>query len=73
MPVDAAQTPTAYGEGKPAIINNSFLDRAGIDPTTSVFQDDPNSPTQKCPSNLTVPRDKRRPCLNSGIVIQVFS
>ena len=44
VPVDAAQTPTAYGEGKPAIINNSFLDRAGIDPTTSVFQDDPNSP-----------------------------
>ncbi|WP_368921412.1 MetQ/NlpA family ABC transporter substrate-binding protein [Corynebacterium striatum] len=44
VPVDAAQTPTAYSEGKPAIINNSFLDRAGIDPTTSVFQDDPNSP-----------------------------
>ncbi|APT93171.1 methionine ABC transporter substrate-binding protein [Corynebacterium phocae] len=42
-PIDAAQTPAAYGEGKPAIINNSFLDRAGIDPTTSVFQDDPAS------------------------------
>ena len=42
-PVDAAQTPAAYGEGKPAIINNSFLDRAGIDPTTSIFQDDPSS------------------------------
>lgn len=44
VPVDAAQTPSAYGEGKPAIINNSFLDRAGIDPSTSVYQDDPNSP-----------------------------
>ena len=43
VPVDAAQTPAAYGEGKPAIINNSFLDRVGIDPTTAVFQDDPNS------------------------------
>ncbi|MHA6526849.1 MetQ/NlpA family ABC transporter substrate-binding protein [Corynebacterium pyruviciproducens] len=43
QPVDAAQTTAAYGEGKPAVINNSFLDRAGIDPTTSVFQDDPNS------------------------------
>lgn len=42
-PVDAAQTPAAYGEGKPAVINNSFLDRAGIDPKTSIFQDDPNS------------------------------
>lgn len=42
-PVDAAQTPAAHGEGKPAIINNSFLDRAGIDPKTAVFQDDPSS------------------------------
>lgn len=41
LPVDAAQTPAAYGEGKPAIINNSFLDRAGIDPNTAIFQDDP--------------------------------
>lgn len=43
VPVDAAQTPSAHGEGTPAIINNSFLERAGIDPTTAVFQDDPNS------------------------------
>lgn len=43
LPVDAAQTPAAYGEGKPAVINNSFLDRAGIDPNTAIFQDDPNS------------------------------
>jgi len=42
--VDAAQTPSAYGEGTPAIINNSVLDRAGIDPNLAVFQDDPNSP-----------------------------
>lgn len=42
-PVDAAQTTAAYGEGKPAIINNSFLDRAGIDPNLAVFQDDPES------------------------------
>lgn len=42
-PVDAAQTTVAYGEGTPAIINNSFLDRAGIDPNTAVFEDDPES------------------------------
>ncbi len=42
-PVDAAQTPAGYGEGKPAVINNSFLERAGIDPATAVAQDDPNS------------------------------
>ncbi|QGU06515.1 D-methionine-binding lipoprotein MetQ precursor [Corynebacterium occultum] len=43
IPVDAAQTTVAYGEGTPAIINNSFLDRAGIDPNTAVFEDDPES------------------------------
>ena len=41
VPVDAAQTPSAHGEGTPAIINNSFLERAGIDPNTAIFQDDP--------------------------------
>ena len=43
IPVDAAQSPTAYQEGTPAIINNSFLDRAGIDPNLAVFEDDPES------------------------------
>ncbi|KQB87481.1 MetQ/NlpA family ABC transporter substrate-binding protein [Corynebacterium lowii] len=42
-PVDAAQTPVTYGEGRPSIINNNFLDRAGIDPTSSIYQDDPNN------------------------------
>ena len=42
-PVDAAQTPAGYGEGKPAVINNSFLERAGIDPLSAVAKDDPNS------------------------------
>ncbi len=44
VPVDAAQTTVAYNEGKLAIINNSFLDRAGIDPTSAIYQDDPASP-----------------------------
>ena len=42
-PVDASQTPNAYNEGKPAIINNTWLDRAGIEPDLAVFEDDPNS------------------------------
>lgn len=42
-PVAAAQTTVAHGEGTPAIINNSFLDRAGIDPNSAVFEDDPDS------------------------------
>ncbi|MHA2788144.1 MetQ/NlpA family ABC transporter substrate-binding protein [Corynebacterium sp. S7] len=42
-PIDAAQTPTVFQEGRPAIINNSWLGRAGITPDQAVFQDDPNS------------------------------
>ena len=42
-PTDAAQTTSAWGEGMPAIVNNSFLDRAGIDPKTAIFADDPAS------------------------------
>ncbi|AIG63731.1 methionine ABC transporter substrate-binding protein [Corynebacterium atypicum] len=43
-PVDAAQATAAWGEGQPAIINNTFLERAGIDPNSAIFEDDPNSP-----------------------------
>ena len=43
VPVDASQTPSAYNEGRPAIINNTWLDRAGIEPGLAVFQDDPES------------------------------
>ena len=42
-PVDASQTPSAYNEGKPAIINNTWLDRAGIEPNLAIFEDDPES------------------------------
>ena len=42
-PVDASQTPSAYNEGKPAIINNTWLDRAGIEPGLAIFEDDPES------------------------------
>ncbi|GGG75426.1 MetQ/NlpA family ABC transporter substrate-binding protein [Corynebacterium pelargi] len=53
-PVDAAQTSTAYFEGKPAIINNTFLDRAGIDPKTAVLQDDPSDPSTEPFINVLV-------------------
>lgn len=43
IPVDAAQTTLAYNEGTPAVINNSFLERAGIDPQLAIFQDDPST------------------------------
>lgn len=55
-PVDAAQTTAAYGEGKPAIINNSFLDRAQIDPKSAVFADDPSSTEAEPYINVFVTR-----------------
>lgn len=58
-PVDAAQTTVAYGEGKPAVINNSFLDRAGIDPLSSVFADDPANPAAEPYINAFVVRADR--------------
>ncbi|WP_288725291.1 MetQ/NlpA family ABC transporter substrate-binding protein [uncultured Corynebacterium sp.] len=41
--IDASQTPSAYNEGRPAVINNNWLSRAGIDPASAVAADDPNS------------------------------
>ncbi|WP_018023378.1 MetQ/NlpA family ABC transporter substrate-binding protein [Corynebacterium ulceribovis] len=43
--VDAAQTATTWGEGKPAVVNNTYLERASIDPATAIAKDDPNSKT----------------------------
>ncbi|HCD2522635.1 MetQ/NlpA family ABC transporter substrate-binding protein [Corynebacterium striatum] len=44
-PVDASQTPSAFGEGKPAIITNSFFKRAHINPADAVLYDDPEAPS----------------------------
>lgn len=43
IPVDASQTPNAYNEGRPAVINNTWLERANIDAHTSLAEDDPNT------------------------------
>lgn len=53
-PVDAAQTPRVYEEGKPAVINNSFLDRANIDPQSAIFEDNPNDPAAEPYINVFV-------------------
>ncbi len=46
-PVDAAQTATSYLDGTPAVINNSFLSKADIDPKSAVLQDDPKNDAAK--------------------------
>ena len=42
-PVDAAQTTIAYNSGEPAVVNNSFVLRAGLNPDDAILEDDPNS------------------------------
>lgn len=63
VPVDASQTPSAYNEGRPAIINNSWLDRAGIEPSAAIFQDDPASEQGEPYINVFAsrPEDKDNP------------
>lgn len=58
-PVDSAQTPAVFNEGKPAIINNTFLERASIDPGLAVFKDDPNSPEAEPYINAIVVREDK--------------
>lgn len=60
VPVDAAETTVAYGEGKPAIINNTYLDRANIDPKLSVFADDPKSEVAEPYINAFVVKHDRK-------------
>lgn len=71
-PVDAAQTTTAYGEGTPAIINNSFLDRAGIDPRLSVFQDDPNSTEAEPYINAFVTKAEDKDDVNIAKLVEIW-
>lgn len=47
VPVDAAQTATSYLDGTPAIVNNSYLSNAKIDPETAITKDDPSQDTAK--------------------------
>lgn len=60
VPVDAAQTSMSYLDGKPAVINNTFLTRAGIDPKSVIFHDDPNSPESKPYINGFVTTEDRK-------------
>ncbi len=60
VPVDAAQTTAAYHEGKPAIINNTYLERASIDPKLAIFQDDPASEEAEPYINVFVTKAERQ-------------
>ncbi|WP_416382708.1 MetQ/NlpA family ABC transporter substrate-binding protein [Nocardia elegans] len=43
-PVDAAQTALSLNSVDGSVINNTFLERSGVDPKSALFKDDPSSP-----------------------------
>ncbi|MEV0033502.1 MetQ/NlpA family ABC transporter substrate-binding protein [Nocardia sp. NPDC050793] len=62
-PVDAAQTALSLASTDGSIINNTFLERSGIDPNSALYKDDPNNPAAEPYINVIVTRaeDKDNP------------
>ncbi|WP_374111188.1 MetQ/NlpA family ABC transporter substrate-binding protein [Nocardia sp. JCM 34519.1] len=62
-PVDAAQTALSLASVDGSIINNTFLDRSGIDPNSALYKDDPKDPNAEPYINVVVARkaDKDNP------------
>ncbi len=58
IPVDAAQTAPALDSAAGAVINNTFVGPAGIDPESALFKDDPKSAAAEPYINAFVARDK---------------
>ena len=58
--MDAAQTVTAYKDGTPAVINNSFLERGNIDPKSAIVEDDPKAEAAKPFINAFVTTEEKK-------------
>ncbi|MFC6012345.1 MetQ/NlpA family ABC transporter substrate-binding protein [Nocardia lasii] len=54
--VDAAQTALSLASVDGAIINNTFLERSGVDPKSALFKDDPKDPGAEPYINVIVSR-----------------
>ncbi|WP_405165268.1 MetQ/NlpA family ABC transporter substrate-binding protein [Nocardia sp. NBC_01499] len=63
--VDAAQTALSLASVDGSVINNTFLDRADIDPNSALYKDDPKDPSAEPYINALVTRaeDKNNPKL----------
>ncbi|WP_063034614.1 MetQ/NlpA family ABC transporter substrate-binding protein [Nocardia grenadensis] len=62
-PVDAAQTALSLASVDGSIINNTYLERSGVDPLSALYKDDPTSPGAEPYINAFVTRaeDKSDP------------
>ncbi|MCX4091317.1 MetQ/NlpA family ABC transporter substrate-binding protein [Nocardia sp. alder85J] len=63
--VDATQTALSLNSVDGSVINNTFLERAGIDPHSALYADDPNNPAAAPYINVLAVRaaDKSNPTL----------
>ncbi|MBF6209625.1 methionine ABC transporter substrate-binding protein [Nocardia puris] len=70
-PVDAAQTALSLPSVDGSIINNTFLERSGIDPHSALFKDDPADPAAEPYINVIVTRaeDKDNPTYRKVVEI----
>ncbi|WP_194813924.1 MetQ/NlpA family ABC transporter substrate-binding protein [Nocardia sp. XZ_19_385] len=70
-PVDAAQTALSLASVDGSIINNTFLERSGVDPKSALYKDDPANPAAEPYINVIVTRaeDKNNPLYNQLIDI----
>nr|WP_221333514.1 MetQ/NlpA family ABC transporter substrate-binding protein [Nocardia transvalensis] len=61
--VDAAQTALSLDSVDGSVINNTFLERSGVDPNAALFKDDPKDPAAEPYINVVVTRadDKDKP------------
>ncbi|MGW5570747.1 MetQ/NlpA family ABC transporter substrate-binding protein [Nocardia thailandica] len=59
-PVDAAQTALSLASVDGAVINNTFLERSGIDPQSALYKDDPRNPSAEPYINALVTRAESR-------------
>ncbi|WP_067547216.1 MetQ/NlpA family ABC transporter substrate-binding protein [Nocardia crassostreae] len=62
-PVDATQTALSLASVDGSVVNNTFLEKSGIDPKSAIFKDDPKSPGAEPYINAFVTRaaDKTNP------------
>ncbi|HHV20091.1 MAG TPA: methionine ABC transporter substrate-binding protein [Propionibacterium sp.] len=56
-PMDAQQTVTALPSIAGAVVNNDFVNDAGLDPDAALFEDNPNSPSAQPFINVLVVRE----------------
>ncbi|WP_425301907.1 MetQ/NlpA family ABC transporter substrate-binding protein [Nocardia wallacei] len=54
--VDAAQTALSLASVDGSVINNTFLERSGVDPNSALFKDDPADPAAEPYINVVVSR-----------------